>query len=513
VGELVAILAAKFFTDLRTADPRKLKVFSDLVAGVLISETVLTLQQPSNVEELGGVKACLDAPLVLDLLDLNTPEQTEYAAQLMQSISSAGLQPCVYSHSVREMLEVIKGPISAMRSGKRPYGLLGARLVQDQGHLAYARTVLSSLDSILTERGIEIIDSDEIADDESYQGSNLEDRLFPYVGAMHADVRPRHRDVKSASYSWYLRSHDNPQSLVDTSVIFISRNHRLVRGIQRFFRRDEEFSEGVFPPVITDSELACLLWFATGGTENNLTQMKLVANCAAAIEPSKSVVSSMRQVLFETDQSKLTQFEALMGDRRARACLTVEALGERQIFSVDRAHQILEEMRQSLTAEKEREMAERVLREKRKHSKEASKIWGDLNRERERASEEGLKRSRVEAENAQLQTAEKERKERAEESITMAFERKVKSYRVAYICLHVILVSALTAGSYHLVDNALYTIPVGVVLALFGSLYIPLSARRVIERQAKGQVIQRASEFGYPRSEVEGFLKDVAFKW
>ena len=506
LSEFVAIIAAKYFTELRESAPEKLEAFSYLVSGVLISETVLTLQEPSSMDELESIKACLDAPLLLDFLDLNTPEQADYAAQLMESIISAGLQPCVYLHSVREMREVIQAPITAMRSGNRPYGLLGTRLMQDPDHLAYARSILLSLEETLREKGIEILDSDEINEDEDYQQANLEDRLFPYSGAMHSDIKPRHRDVKSVSYSWYLRGDDYPRSLVDTSVIFISRNNRLVRQVQGFFRRDEEFYEGMFPPIITDSELACLLWFAAGGNASNLTAVKLVANCAAAIEPKKDIVSSMRQVLFDSDKEKLSHFEALMGDRRARACLTVEALGDRQILSVRRANEILEEMRQSLAADKDRELASRVLQERRRSSSERAAVEHDLRRERERRSQVEIERHRIESEREQLKSEEERRAARVEDSVRRLVKKNIRIYRALVIIIVVIVVGILTTVSNIWVSNLYVTVPIGVVLALFGSIFLSPSLRKCIERRARERTAKNAADFGFTKYEIEVIL-------
>mgnify|MGYP005856569465 CR=1 FL=1 len=294
----IYLLSAQYISSINRPESAQFATLNKLVTGALLAEVVMTLRVPSGVDSMDSTQIFIDTPLVLDLLDLSTPEHKSYAEQLFKVLNDASCKVFLFSHSLEEAKEAIRAPLSLLAGGTEPHGPLGFRLMHEPGHLAYTRTVLGSLAERITELGIAIYDSDEIATDKSYRAANLEERVLPYVGEMHYDVRPRLRDVQSISYTWYLRADYNPETLIDSRAVFVTRNAGLSRSVQRFFRRDDEFGEAIFPAIITDRELACLFWFIGGGDLRRITEARLVANCAAAVEPRLNMaISGSRKAL------------------------------------------------------------------------------------------------------------------------------------------------------------------------------------------------------------------------
>ncbi|MBK7953627.1 MAG: hypothetical protein IPK02_06465 [Candidatus Accumulibacter sp.] len=140
-----------------------------LMTGALIAEVVLTLQTPSSSDALAKVNAVLDGPLILDFLDLSTPELRDYAKDLFELVGRAAVRKVVFEHILEEMKGSLRGPLGALQRGDQPFGPLGNRIRLDSSHAAYARATLVDLERRVEALGIDIVDANEMATVEQMQ--------------------------------------------------------------------------------------------------------------------------------------------------------------------------------------------------------------------------------------------------------------------------------------------------------------------------------------------------------
>jgi hypothetical protein len=356
------ILCAEFAFHASEVDSGKFELLSRLTKGALVSEVVLTLQTPSADADLRGVTIVLDGPLILDYFDLSTKELKEYSDALFDLITKAKLRKATFTHTLDEMVGTIRAPLEAMQRGEQPYGPLGTRIRHNSSHLAYARAMLSGLPEMLSSHEITLVDATrfETSERKKFCPEAVEDSLRNEFGLNPDSFERRSRDAHSIATVVRMRaSATHPRSLPQAGVVMVTRNlaieetARRVLIFKRLIERDD------FPPVLTDRQLAGLLWFAVGGNLGAISRTKLIANCSAALNPRNDITSKLKQYLFESDPMKAEALTALMRDQRARRSLMHETLGFAIGVTRDNADYLLERMRIATADEIRRESKKR----------------------------------------------------------------------------------------------------------------------------------------------------------
>ena len=386
------------------------ELITRLTCGALIAEVVLTLQVPSSSTALHNVSISFDGPLILDYLDLSTPELHDFAKDLFELIDKAKIQKFVFSHVVNEMKGTLRGPLEAMQRGEIPFGPLGNRIRIDSGHAGYARATLDNLDSQLVEMGFEILDADIYETEERFIFCDLEaeEGLRNAVGPLHTNLERRIRDARSIATVIRLRGGtQHAKSIADAKWLFVTRNDVVASKSSGYVVFKNLLKRNDVPPAVTDRKLAGHLWFAVGGNLGNLSRKKLIANCSYVMNPQTDLVSKVRQYLTELDPKKAEIFMALMRDQRAQRCLVQSTMAFPSLISLDNVDELLEAVRLS-TADDFRVLAEQREAElKREHHEELLRLA------ERHAAEELARKSEI----LQLEQEQARQKEAAERSV------------------------------------------------------------------------------------------------
>ncbi|MDH5831709.1 hypothetical protein QFW80_14395 [Luteimonas sp. M1R5S18] len=121
-------LVSEFVLTCAERAPEVFLVIARIAQGALMADAVAGLAAPpSSAMPDPPLRVVLDGPLIMDLLDLNTPEQRVYATDLLEMIRAAGLRAAVFDHSLEEARLTIRSTIGAVRRGDA-YGPLAQRL-------------------------------------------------------------------------------------------------------------------------------------------------------------------------------------------------------------------------------------------------------------------------------------------------------------------------------------------------------------------------------------------------
>ena len=356
------ILCAEFALRLVETAVEKFNLLTKIASGVLIAEVVLTLQSPSSVSGLKGVSAVLDGPLILDFLDLSTPELKEFASDLFQMIDKTGMKKIMFQHTVEEVRGTIHAPLESLQRGEEPYGPLGNRILRSTQHAAYARLVHDRLEEILKEKNIEIVDASAFTTAEylKHCSIEIEESVRNNIGTLHVSLERRARDALSVATVLRLRGERrHPQSITEAVWVFVTRNAAVAQRSRDHLLYKKQIVPYELPPALTDRQFAGILWFAVGGNLGVLSRKKLIANCAYVVHPRMDIVSKMRQYLSEIDPEKVRLFTALMRDQRAQRTLVHATLGFPALITPGNAEQLLEEIRRSTAAEERMAAQER----------------------------------------------------------------------------------------------------------------------------------------------------------
>lgn len=367
IDQALDVLSAEFALRVFEKGGRSAELLTKLMTGALIAEVVLTLQTQSSGEALSKVTVAIDGPLILDLLDLSTPELKDYAGDLFDLIEQSRIRKVVFAHTVEEIEGALQAPLEALQRGDEPFGPLGNRIRVDSSHAAYARATLADLEGRIKALGFEITAADTFATPAQlhYCDEALEEGIRNNIGPLMENLERRTRDARSISAVLRARrSSRDAKSITDSGWILVTRNEAVAVKSHRYLMMKKVIERDSVPPAITDRRLAGYLWFAVGGSLGGLTQKKLVANCSYVLSPRTDVVSKVRQYLEELDSEKASLFMVLMRDQRAQRCLVHSTLGFPSAITQDNAEQFLEEVRGSVASEirVEAEMREEELR-------------------------------------------------------------------------------------------------------------------------------------------------------
>lgn len=330
--------------------------------GALIAEVVLELQRPDAPTALSGLRVMIDAPMVLDALNVGEESSAAYARDLFQLLSQAGVSPEVFAHSVDEMRAVVGTTLHNIDLGYEVSGPIARRVRRDPGYLAVVRAVYANLDNSIAKLGIRVVH------DDSYQGDELR-RYFPeelisdlrvWIAGehLHEHVDRDLRDAQSAAYTMRIRGGSAATSLSQAGAVFVSKNLRLISQTTSFLSNKKLAPAYSVPLVVTDQQLAGVLWFSSGSQSSEsgkeLTRLKLAANCAKAVQPSPELIKKMREYL--VDPQKAAQFEALLSDDRSAFCLVRESYSVAQLQNAEDAERLLETMKSSAIEELRKEV-------------------------------------------------------------------------------------------------------------------------------------------------------------
>jgi len=358
--EAVAFLCADFIDQHLRGKPELTDALVNASWGALIAEVVMELQRPDAPTDLSGLKVIIDAPVILDALDVGDVSSSRYANDLLKLLSNAGVSPRIFPHSLEEMRAVLGTTLTNIDLGYEISGPINARARKDPSHLAHVRAVFASLDSRVTSLGFVEIQPEEFERDGDlfrFDDDMISDLRVWIAGEhIHEHVERDMRDAMSVGYTTRMRGGAPSTSLSQCGAVFVSKNARLVGKSAAFMAAKKLAAEYAVPVVVTDQQLAGVLWFSAGGASTDqsgrqLTQLKLAANCARAVMPSPDLINSMRKYL--TDPEKSAEFEALLKNDRSAVCLVRETLGASSLSTADDAEKVLSSMK-SAAIEEER---------------------------------------------------------------------------------------------------------------------------------------------------------------
>ena len=494
------VLSAEFALRKLEGGGAPANLLNRLLSGAMIAEVVLTLQSPSSLDALAKVTAAFDGPLILDYLDLSTPELRDYAIDLFDLVGKSAIRKVVFKHTLEEMKGTIRGPLEALQRGEEPFGPLGNRIRADSSHAAYARTTLADLEKRVEEQGFELIDADALSVGGRLKFCDVptEESLRNNIGILMENLDRRIRDAHSIAAVLRARGDArNASTIADSQWILVTRNESLADKSRAFLIGRKVIGRDVVPPAVTDRRLAGYLWFAVGGSIGSLPRKKLIANCSNVVSPRTDVVSKVRQYLSELDPEKASLFVALMHDQRAQRCLVHSTLGFPGAVSLDNAEQLLAEMRSSVAAEVREEAERREAELKRVHEEQLANISRTHQEEVLTREEELLKLRNNFAEHKTLAEEEIARRENAIEHLgqrlkgveTMlesdvdarfmraagSAKRATRALKALLIIFYLILVGcAYWITSYVFTpDQHIYTLIVTLCIALIGFWIVP----------------------------------------
>lgn len=339
-----------------TASESATEVFdaiSKIAFGSLIADAVAglatTVTKPTGTKPL---RVVLDSPLILDVLDINTPEHKVYAQGLLDLMRAAEINLAVFDHSIDEMRGTIRSTLQAHQN-RDAYGPLAERLRTNPAYKLYATSVMDSLETRIKDLGITILRSAlyEETRYKKYFPEERVDQVRNMIGDLHEHLDARIRDALSVATVVRLKGEQrNADSLFEAGTIFVTRNSVLVRRVNKALSIGRSGPDPRFT-IISDGQIAGVLWFVSGvgnGAGEELSRRRLIANCSSAVLPKREVISRIAGMLDGLSPELKNEFEALMTDRRASLCPMRLTIGMPESIDAQMSLRVLESMKEQL---------------------------------------------------------------------------------------------------------------------------------------------------------------------
>ena len=122
---------------------------------MLISEVVLDLgsEKPAKVVNQHP-QVYVDAPLMMDLLELSGPQRKSYAEQVVRGLRSIGANLSIFDHSVDEIRDNLHGLLT--KQPQQRHGPTAEALRQREVDEVYVRYVMQNTEHAVSETGVPI---------------------------------------------------------------------------------------------------------------------------------------------------------------------------------------------------------------------------------------------------------------------------------------------------------------------------------------------------------------------
>jgi hypothetical protein len=366
-AQLMDVACATFFIELKKRESEQFELVTDLAAGALGAEVVLSFRVPPKTgASFKGMRVFLDSPLILDLFDVGGQAEREFARYLLDALKKEGAVVATYEHNVGEIVDVLTAAVQNFERKVAVSGQIGARMRTDNNTVIRAKSILGNPLKRVRDLGIDVADAKAI--DRSYMPTfdeaaetDLLGKIRPFQGAISA----RAVDAASvASIIRYLYGRRPKGGLMAHERMFVTKNTGLVRAAISYIHRLAGL-EVADVPILTDRSMAGTLWVASGGKGSELPLHKLLANCTAAVRPRRDVIDKVVGILRNSSPDDVKLFEAMIEDERCGYCLMQSTLGDASLVTDDTTPRLLRDMRRATAAEviQEKDAELRSLRE------------------------------------------------------------------------------------------------------------------------------------------------------
>jgi hypothetical protein len=221
-----------------------------------------------------------------------------------------------------------------------------------------------NIEPILTDLQIKVIDLPDPNIDQIHQ---IDEKLLTdTIVKIYKDRNPNfdeeekdytiYQDVKSISAIYKLRKGHHPLQLKDAKQIFITTNATLAYSTKVFEATYLEKENFFIPAVLTDVFIGTLIWINSPAKSVDINEKRLIANCYAAMQPSKSLIKKLANTADKLrGEGEISEEEVVLlkESRTARNLLQEETLGDPNRFSDKTVTDILAEMRYEIRREEQ----------------------------------------------------------------------------------------------------------------------------------------------------------------
>ncbi|NQD91770.1 hypothetical protein HP532_03785, partial [Pseudomonas sp. CrR25] len=308
------------------------------------------------------------------------------AKKLIDLLLQKGASLYIFNHHVDEIIENLRAAISKANSGDGHRATF--RRLRGASFKNYVTAILSDTPSAL--RRSKIFPIDAQTESSQYFTKDQETALISALGIYSAHARQR--DAAAISGIMRLRKERKAgrSEFHQCGHIFITENKRVANNSTQFIQQEKIYKNNEIPAAVTDRYLAGLMLVLFGGSATaEIAHLKLIANCASALEPSQELLSNITTFLESTDKTRADTFKAMMTTGRSAQYMSKVLLEDRiSINTSDDAEAVLARLENELKDSLESEYVKVQIELQKEHDEELEEKQKNIQALQEKLTEE-----------------------------------------------------------------------------------------------------------------------------
>ncbi|MBT7931722.1 hypothetical protein HN698_07480 [Candidatus Woesearchaeota archaeon] len=339
-------LVNSFIVSVYNNEPELFEFIVSISVGHVMASTILDDNHSKLQGKFNGVYY-LDTGLLFSIMGIDGVEYKQAFIDFISLLKTQGAQLCVFSHTYKEFVEILENSMVWIENKSFDLHKASRTLLyflEQEKTSSDVELFIAKIDQRLRELKIAIVETPSgltqgqefLVNEDGIYGSIVKvysenNRFFDKDDKDHTIKQ----DVKSICATYRLRQGRKPRNLKDVECIFITTNPSLARAAKQFEIEENGGGKGFIPTVLTDIFVGTIVWLNTPVAVMKVNEKRLIANCYAALQPSKDMIRMLVEKAEKmNDEGEIRDEDValLKISRVARNILQKNTLGDLERF-------------------------------------------------------------------------------------------------------------------------------------------------------------------------------------
>ncbi|MFT5760712.1 MAG: hypothetical protein ACI9LM_005499 [Alteromonadaceae bacterium] len=335
------------------------KILESAYSGAILAEVVLSLQEPDiKKENIKGKTFYIDAPILLNLLGFNDKYSIDCSCEIVKQIQ-------IYGGVLTTSDTYIEEAQNSIRQAVRNYDAKGERsssinrfMIKNPNKIAEVRYAQTKVGSLLKLKGFNLESqvtnlTPKIV---SQRAKALEEKIIGVLNWYKSEEASFH-DAEAITFVVSDHGYSSISNMATSKSFYVTNNEKQVFEVNKYLYNNGIFKKPEFSPIISERNLAVLLWVVAGGKGIDVSSLSLISNCSRAMDMNKDAFRLFSQFINDMSPDKSSIYEDIILNDRAMYCLMDEVGGDFSRISKDNAISIgesaIEQLLKDIKSEEE----------------------------------------------------------------------------------------------------------------------------------------------------------------
>lgn len=258
-------------------------IISSIYSGIVISQVILSLNEPLLDEtfSLENTLVIIDTPIILAALGFHGKIEESLSRKFLNNLHNLKAKLTTTELYKKEAQESIRMALENYKN-KSTFGTrtkIDKTFRTQENMLPKAVAVLKSTDEALNIIKINMELSKQINIQlESKRSQELNQDVYSQL-YFHQNDRARENDSISIAATIIKNGYQFKERLAQYEAIYVTSNQSIVTHCNNNFKRQEYFKHGSVSPIVTDRDLATLIWIKSGSHKSKIDTISILPQC------------------------------------------------------------------------------------------------------------------------------------------------------------------------------------------------------------------------------------------